>query len=75
MEYIDLDSQEALLSSVPEELTESVAVYQLRGETLFQAGNFSAAKEFYRKFLNSYGYNEHIVRALAKTHEALKGTE
>ena len=63
---------EALLSSVPEELAESVAVYQLRGETLFQAGNFSAAKEFYRKFLNSYGYNELIVRALAKTHEALK---
>jgi tetratricopeptide (TPR) repeat protein len=66
------DRAEALLSSVPEELAESVAVYQLRGETLFQTGNFSAAKEFYRKFLNSYGYNELIVRALAKTHEALK---
>jgi tetratricopeptide (TPR) repeat protein len=66
------DRAEALLSSVPEELTESAAVYQLRGETLFQAGNFSAAKEFYRNFLNSYGYNEPIVQALAKTHEALK---
>jgi tetratricopeptide (TPR) repeat protein len=63
---------EALLSSVPEELTESVAVYLLRGETLFQAGNFSAAKEFYRNFLSSYGFNELIVRSLAKTHEALK---
>jgi tetratricopeptide (TPR) repeat protein len=66
------DRAEALLSSVPEELTESVAVYLLRGETLFQAGNFSAAKEFYRNFLSSYGFNELIVRSLAKTHEALK---
>ena len=66
------DQAEALLSSVPEELAESVAVYLLRGETLFRAGNFSAAKEFYRNFLNSYGFNEDIVRSLAKTHEALK---
>ena len=66
------DRAEALLASVPEELTESVAVYLLRGETLFQTGNFSAAKEFYRNFLNAYGFNELIVRSLAKTHEALK---
>jgi tetratricopeptide (TPR) repeat protein len=66
------DRAEALLSSVPEELKESVAVYLLEGETLFQAGNLSAAKEFYRNFLKSYGFNELIVRALAKTHEALK---
>jgi tetratricopeptide (TPR) repeat protein len=64
------DRAEALLASVPEELRESVAVYLLKGETLFQAGNFSAAKEFYRNFLKSYGFNELIVRALAKTHEA-----
>ena len=66
------DRAEALLASVPEELTESVAVYLLRGETLYQAGRFSAAKEFYRNFLNSYGFNEDIVRSLAKTHEALQ---
>ncbi len=66
------DRADALLSSTPEELRESVAVYLLKGETLFQAGNFSAAKEFYRNFLKRYGFNELIVRALAKTHEALK---
>jgi tetratricopeptide (TPR) repeat protein len=66
------DRAEALLSSVPGELQESVAVYLLKGETLFQAGNFSAAKEFYRNFLKSHGFNELIARALAKTHETLK---
>ena len=55
---------------MPEELKESVAVYLLKGETFFQAGNFSAAKDFYRNFLKSYGFSELIARALAKTHEA-----
>ena len=65
------DQADALLSSVPEELTESVAVFILKGETLFQAGNFTAAKEFYRNFLETYGWNELVARALAKTHEAM----
>jgi tetratricopeptide (TPR) repeat protein len=65
------DQADALLSSVPEELTESTAVYILKGETLFHAGNFSAAKEFYRDFLETYGWNELVARALAKTHEAM----
>ena len=65
------DQANALLSSVPEELTESIAVYILKGETLFHAGNFSVAKEFYRNFLETYGWNELIARALAKTHEAM----
>ena len=65
------DRAEALLSSVPGELQESVAVYRLKGETLLQAGNFSAAKEFYRNFLKLHGFNELIARALAKTHESL----
>ena len=62
---------DTLLSSVPAELTESIAVYLMKGETLFHAGNFSAAKEFYRNFLESYGWNELVARALAKTHEAM----
>jgi len=60
-----------LLYAIPEALKESVAVFLLKGETLFQAGNFSAAKEFYRNFLGTYGWNEHVARALAKTHEAM----
>ena len=67
----EFNRADALLGSVPEELTESVAVYILKGETLFQSGNQTGAKKFYQNFLKNYGWNELIARALAKTHEAL----
>jgi len=60
-----------LLSSVPEDLKESLAVILLRGETLFQAEEFHEAKSLFDRFLKSYGYNEQITRALARVHEAL----
>jgi tetratricopeptide (TPR) repeat protein len=65
------DRAEALLASVPGKLTESVAVYILKGETLFHAGNHKGAKEFYQNFFRTYDWNEPVARALAKTHEAL----
>ena len=65
------DQAEALLASVPEELTESVAVFVLKGETHYHAGNFADAKDFYRNFMATYGWNELVARALAKTHEAM----
>jgi len=65
------DRAEALLASVPGKLTESVAVYILKGETLFHAGNHQGAKEFYQNFFRTYDWNEPVARALAKTHEAL----
>ena len=65
------DQAEALLASVPEELTESVAVFILKGETHYHAGNFADAKDFYRNFMATYGWNELVARALAKTQEAM----
>ncbi|HEA66306.1 MAG TPA: tetratricopeptide repeat protein [Desulfobacterales bacterium] len=65
------EEAEALLSSIPEDLTESVAVKILRGETLFHAGSYSEVKAFFRDFLKTYGWNEPVARILAKTHEAL----
>jgi tetratricopeptide (TPR) repeat protein len=65
------DQAEAMLAAVPEELTESVAVYLLKGETHYHAGNFAGAKDVYRNFLAAYGWNELVARALAKTHEAM----
>ena len=62
---------EALLNSVPEELKESVAVFMLKGETRFHAGNLGGAKELYQNFFRTYSWNEAVARALAKTHEAL----
>ena len=67
----DFDAVESLLSSVPEDLWESVAVYLLRGENLYQSQRFSEAKEYYQEFLKNYGWNEPVARSLAKTHEAL----
>jgi len=65
------DRAEALLDSLPGDLAESVAVYLLRGETLYQAGKYAEARRFYRDFLKKYDWNEAVARALAKTHEAL----
>ena len=65
------DQAEALLASLPQELSESVAGYLMRGETLFYAGKYWEAKAFYRDFLKRYKWNEAVARALAKTHEAL----
>lgn len=65
------DRAEGLLDSVPSELTTSRAIFTLRGETLFQAGRFDDAKTFYGDFLSTYGWDESIARALARTFEAL----
>ncbi|MBT8373095.1 MAG: tetratricopeptide repeat protein [Deltaproteobacteria bacterium] len=62
---------ETLLSSLPPELSESVAGYLLRGETYYHAGKYAQAKMYYRDFLKRYDWNEPVARALAKTHEAL----
>ena len=66
---------EALLGGCPDELKNSVAYYLLRGETMFQAGNYPEAASFYQEFMKAYGWNEPIARALAKTLEALGDVE
>ncbi len=67
----EYDAVDNLLSSVPGQLSESVAVYLLRGENLYQSQRFSEAKQYYREFLKNFGWNEPVARSLAKTHEAL----
>jgi predicted Zn-dependent protease len=70
-EHDAFEKAEALLSAIPQELAESVAMYLLRGETLYQSGKYAEAKQYYHDILNNYEWNEPIARALAKTHEAL----
>ena len=65
------DRADSLLASIPDELATSLPVFVLKGETLFQAGHFDVAKTFYRDFLATYGWDESIAGALARTHEAL----
>ncbi|UCF83943.1 MAG: tetratricopeptide repeat protein, partial [Desulfobacteraceae bacterium] len=69
------DQAEALLAQCPDELRNSLAHHLLRGETMFQAGNYSQAKFFYQDFMNEYGWNELIARALARTFETLGDLE
>jgi tetratricopeptide (TPR) repeat protein len=61
---------EALIDSVPEKLSDSLAVLLLRGETRSRAGDFEKAKALYRTFLDSRGWQEEIALALARAHEA-----
>ncbi len=70
-EKSEFDSAQTLLNQVPDELTESVAVYLLKGETLFRRGNHVEARTLYQAFLKQYGWDERIARGLARTHEAL----
>ena len=65
------DRTEALLASIPAELAPSLAVFVLKGETLFQPGRLDDAKSLYGDFLATYGWDDTIARALARTHEAL----
>jgi tetratricopeptide (TPR) repeat protein len=71
-ERSEFEKADALLSSIPQQLAESVAVHVLRGETLYHAQKYTEAKKYYQEFMKNYGWNEAIARALAKTHETLK---
>ncbi|MCJ7829827.1 MAG: hypothetical protein MUP74_00425, partial [Desulfobacterales bacterium] len=67
----DFARVDALLTSLPAELAESVAVVLLKGETLLRAGRHADARDFYRHFLETYGWNDTVARELARAHEAL----
>jgi tetratricopeptide (TPR) repeat protein len=63
------DQAEKLLDDCPDELKKSVAFFLLRGETLFQAERYREAIALYQGFTADYGWNNEIMKALAKTHE------
>jgi tetratricopeptide (TPR) repeat protein len=62
---------EHLISSIPPDLSESIAVVLLKGENLYQAGSYEEVKAFYENILSTYGWHEAVARALAKTCETL----
>jgi len=65
------DQAESLLADCPDELKDSSEYYLLRGEAMFQSGNHSEAASFYQDFMQEYGWNEPIAKALARTFETL----
>lgn len=67
----DFHRAQSLLSTVPDTIKESVAVYMLQGETLFLSGQLAEAKRFYETLLKNYRWNETFAKALGETCEAL----
>jgi tetratricopeptide (TPR) repeat protein len=67
----DFAPVDALLASLPEELAESVAAVLLKGETLMRSGRHTDARDFYRHFMEVYGWNDAVAQELAKAHETL----
>ncbi len=68
-EQREFQQADALLASVPDEFAESVAVSLLKGETLCRAGNYQEARNYYSRFLKTYGWNLAVSRELAKIYE------
>ena len=67
----EIAQAEALLASLPHHLAQSRAVMHLKGETLYRAGDFESARDFYRQFLDTYGWHDTMAQELAKVHEVL----
>lgn len=67
----DFSRVDALLASLPPELAASRAGMQMKGETLYRAGHFKQARDFYRRFLATHGWHETMALELAKALEAL----
>ncbi len=63
-------AQNFLLSCLPE-ISESVPVMILKGETCFYQKKFDEAVSIYLGVIEKNGWDEHIARFLAKTYEAL----
>jgi len=66
------DHAQNLLSSCLPEISESVPVMILKGETCFYQKKFDEAVSTYLGVIEKKGWNEHIARFLAKTYEALE---
>ncbi len=64
------DRAEALLDALPETFQDSVAYALLRGEGLTRAGRHVEAARFYETFMETFGRQETVVRALADAHES-----
>lgn len=70
-EQNDFDAADALLTSLPEALQESVAVVLMKGKNRFWSGHPDQAVALYRDVLSVYGWNEPVARELAKSYAAV----
>ena len=68
-EQKDFSRVDTLLESIPDDLTETLAVVLLKGRTLIHAEKFQEASDFYNDFLTTYGWNDTIAGELAIVYE------
>ncbi len=67
----EFDRAWQLLLSCKRDLSDSLQIFLLKGETLFLAGKPHEAESVYLEYLNTNGWDEHIAQSLGKTYEAL----
>jgi tetratricopeptide (TPR) repeat protein len=67
----DFDGAWQLLLSCSRELSNSLNIFLLKGETLLLAGKYNEAESLDFYYLYTNGWDEHIAQSLGKTYEAL----
>ena len=65
------DAVRELLSSCPEDLSGSLPVRMLAGETLLRSEKYEEAVSFFRELLETAGWNNTVAHALAGAYEAM----
>jgi len=65
------DAVRELLSNCPEDLSGSLPVKMLAGETLLRSEKYEEAVSFFRELLETAGWNNAVAQALAGAYEAL----
>jgi len=65
------DAVRELLSNCPEELSGSLPVRMLAGETLLRSERYEEAVSFFQEILDTGGWNNTVAQALAGAYEAL----
>jgi tetratricopeptide (TPR) repeat protein len=65
------DAVQELLSNCPEDLSGSLPVRMLAGETLLRSERYEEAVSFFRELLETGGWNNTVAQALAGAYEAL----
>ncbi len=71
----NFDQALGLLDALPPELSASLAAGVLRGETLERSGRVESARDLYRRFLDSYGWDPRMAHRLARICRDMNATE
>lgn len=71
----DFDKAMRLLDTLPPDLAESMAAFEIRGETLLQAARYEDAKSYFQDLFQTHGWKDSVALGLARSHEALGQTD